>query len=178
MRAYVIWLMNYLAFYALWVLCIVAARFDMPYIAIPIVVLYLILHLVFISQAWKKEALLIIVLTAVGAVNESVLSLLGAVTYVGALWGGVSWWGLALWASFATTYWHAFSWLSSRPILSAVLGAIVAPICYAWLGLMHVIEYPHGSARAMLTIRVVWSLMLPCTFLISKLIARNRKRTS
>ena len=172
MRAYVIWLINYFAFYALWVVCIAAARYNMAYIAVPIVILYLILHLAFISQDWKKEVLLIVALTAVGAINESVLFLLGAITYEGAFWGGISWWTLGLWASFATTYWHAFSWLGSKPLLSAVLGGALMPIYYASMDRLNVIQYPDAT-RAMVTVGVVWALMLPCTCLISKSIQRG-----
>ena len=177
MRTYVVWLINYLAFYFLWVICIGAARFDMAYIAIPIVILYLIFHLVFISLDWKKEGLLIVVLTAVGAFNESALFLLGKITYKDAFWGGVSWWSLGLWASFATTYWHAFSWLSSKPLLSAFLGGTVMPFCYASIGHLNVIQYS-DTTRAMCAVGVVWALLLPCTFLISKKIQRGSIRST
>lgn len=172
MSTYVVWLINYFAFYILWVICIGAARLDMAYIAVPIVIFYLIFHLTFISRDWKKEILLIVALTAVGAFNESALSLLGAITYEGALWGGVSWWSLCLWASFATTCWYAFSWLCSRPLLAAFLGGAVMPICYASIARLNVIQYSDAT-RAMLTVGAVWALMLPCTFLISKSIQRG-----
>ena len=149
---------------------------EKPLIALPIVLGYLLLHLALVSRAWKKEAVLIAALTVFGALNETVLSLLGAVAYKGALWEGVAWWTLALWASFATTYWHAFSWLGSRRILSSLLGAFVVPACYAWFGVMGAIRYPNGLPLAMLTIGAVWALTLPVTFYISTLLQHSQAR--
>ena len=176
MRTYLWWTINYLGFYAVWVVCTIAVDRKLPLIALPVVLGYLLLHLAFVSRSWKKEAVLIASLTAFGAMNETVLSLLGAVTYQGALWRGVAWWTLALWASFATTYWHAFSWLSSRPLLSSVLGASVVPVCYAWFGITGAIQYPNGPLRAALTIGAVWAITLPATFYISSLLQHGRMR--
>ena len=174
MHTYLTWIVNYLAFYAVWVVCTIAAKVERPLVGLPVVLAYLCLHLTLVSRSWKKEAFLITVLTAFGALNETFLSLLGAVVYKGASYGGVAWWTLALWASFATTYWHAFSWLSSRRLLSSLLGATVVPVCYAWFGAAGAIQYPHGPLRALVTIGAVWALTLPVTFYISELIDHGR----
>ena len=173
MRTYLMWAVNYLAFYLLWVVCVVAAYYHVSLLTVPVVLLYLIAHLAFVSKAWREEALFIALLTVYGMMNESLLSLCGAISYEGALWEGVSWWTLGLWAVFATTYWHSFSWLRSRPIVSALLGAAVVPACYEWVNLMGAIQYPNGQTRAMISVGVLWALTLPCTFFISNAFQRR-----
>ena len=175
-RTYVSWAINYIAFYVVWVVCILSVHHSRHVLAISIALLFCILHLIFVCKDWRREIPFIAALTAYGAVNESLLSFLGAVSYEGALWMGVSWWTLILWAAFATTYWHAFSWMASKPLLSALLGATVAPICYAWMNRMGAIEYPNGETTAMLAIGAVWACSLPCTFFISRFFQRSHVR--
>ena len=168
---------NYLAFYALWCLCAFAGDDKQALWAVPIVLVYLVLHLLFISSSPKKEAVLIVVLTLLGALNESLLASIGFVSYSGAIWKGISWRTLSLWACFATTYWHAFSWLSSRLILASVLGAMVAPPCYAWIESVGGIQFPLGRAEALLTIGIQWAVVLPLSFAISRWIQHFREAT-
>ena len=159
---------NYLAFYGLWFLCVLAQVKGYAEWAIPVVLVYLGLHLCWISASPKREAVLIIALTMVGAMNESFLASIGVVSYAGAYWEGISWWTLSLWACFATTYWHAFSWLTSRPLLSCLLEASVAPLCYAWVQRVGGMSFPLGTTKALLTISVVWAVVLPGSFMISR----------
>ena len=168
---------NYLAFYALWCLCIIAGDDKRAQWAIPVVLVYLVLHLLFMSSSPKREAILIAVLTLVGAMNESLLAKSGFVSYADAYWLGVSWWTLSLWACFATTYWHAFSWLSSRFLLAGFLGALAAPLCYASIATVGGISFPKGNTEGLLTIGVLWACVLPLTFVISRWIQHFREDT-
>lgn len=157
-------LINYFAFYGLWCLCILTGSSSHALWVVPIILLYMSLHLLFISTSPKKEAIFIGLLTLFGAANESMLSLLGAVHYADAYWEGIAWWTLSLWACFATTYWHAFSWLASRPILASILGAFVAPICYVSIERVGELSFPLGMTESLLVIASVWAVILPCTF--------------
>lgn len=160
--------MNYFAFYALWFLILFSEQAKSPYIALPIVGMYLVTHIVCFSQSPARETFLICALTVIGALNETILSLSGLVQYLGAYVEGVSWWTLSLWATFATTYWHAFSWLESRTILSCILGALVAPPCYIWIQRIGAITFPEGVLPATVAIGALWACVLPVTFWISK----------
>lgn len=168
-------IVNYLAFYGLWCVCVFAGKDKGEFWAIPMVVGYLIFHLSVVSATPKREALFIASLTCLGAVNESLLSILGAVHYLEAYWLGVSWWTLSLWACFATTYWRAFAWLSSRLWLAAPLGAVAAPVCYAWIERVGLISFPQGSALALSIIGIVWAGMLPLSFFLSRWIQHARE---
>jgi hypothetical protein len=160
--------MNYIAFYGLWVLCLLAAVAREPLWAVPAVVLYLTVHLLFFSTFPVKEGILIALMTVLGGINESVLASLGVVTYTGAYWKGIAWWTLCLWACFGSTYWHAFSWLEGRPMLSAVLGAIVAPICYLSVERAGGVVFSDGRVSALVAIGALWAVVLPCTFALSR----------
>ncbi len=168
-------LVNYLSFYGLWLVCVFAGVAKKPLWAIPCVLCYLALHLFFIASFRKREAILILALTVVGALNESLLAMGGVVVYTGAYWEGISWWTLSLWACFATTYWHAFSWLESRPVLATLLGATAAPMCYAWIEQVGGMSFPKGYTEAFLVIGVLWAVVLPGSFAISHYV-RNYRR--
>ena len=161
-------IVNYLGFYALWMLCVMAIVAQKPLWAIVGVVLYLIIHFLCISRTPKRELLFLLLLTAVGLLNETWLWGIGVVTYVGAYWGGIAWWTISLWICFATTYWHAFSWLEGRPWISAVLGAAAAPFCYAWIEQEGGITFPRGAVVGLLVIGGTWAVLLPLSFCLSR----------
>lgn len=175
--ALLIRLINYMAFYGVWCLCLLTGSDSHIMWALPVILIYLVLHLVFISTCPRRESILIAVLTVVGAINESFLSVLGVVSYAGAYFLGIAWWTLALWACFATTYWHAFSWLSGRPFLAAILGALAAPMCYASVEKVGGISFPLGFQVAWVTIAAVWAIVLPATFAISQWICHFREKS-
>jgi hypothetical protein len=166
---------NYIAFYGLWCLCVMAGDDKRALWVIPIVLVYLVCHLLYISSSPKREAFLIIVLTLFGAVNESLLATFGVVSYAGAYWKGISWWTLSLWACFATTYWNAFSWLSSRLFLSSFFGAIAAPLCYVWIENAGELHFLIGRTEALLAIGALWAVVLPLSFVISRWIKYFRE---
>lgn len=160
-------LINYVAFYILWCLLLLTVSKNRAEWGIPVVLLYLVLHLTFVSTSSKREAVLILILTILGALNESFLAAVGVVEYAGTYWAGVSWWTLSLWTCFATTYWHAFSWLAPRPLLSFLLGAVVAPFCYVSIEQVGGISFPLGRVPGLITIGAVWGVLLPLTFAVS-----------
>jgi hypothetical protein len=103
-----------------------------------------------------------------GAANESVLAALGVVTYAEAYWEGVAWWTVSLWGCFATTYWHAFSWLEGHPGLAVVLGGFIAPLSYAWIERMGGVSFPQGEMVGILVVGGLWAIVLPISFVVSR----------
>lgn len=163
---------HYFIFYGVWCVCVVAGSENMFWLGMPLVLIYLAFHLFFMSVSPKKEMMLIAALTVLGSITDSVLALLGAVSYAWAYVGGIAWWTVSLWACFATTYWHAFSWLSPHTLLASVMGAIGAPMCYAWIESRGAIFFPHGKIEAFFIIGVVWAVVLPVSFVMSRWIQR------
>ena len=161
---------HYLIFYGVWCSCVVAGSQNRIWLGVPLVAIYLVAHLFFMSVSPKKEMVLIVALTVLGCVTESLLSILGAVSYAWAYIGGIAWWTVSLWVCFATTYWHALSWLSSHTVLSAFMGAIGAPLCYAWGESRGAVLFPNGRIEAFFIISIVWAVVFPVSFVISRLV--------
>ncbi len=166
---YILAIINYLAFYAIWFLCLWSAEANQSAVAFSLTLLYIILHLKIVSRFPIGELVCILAITTLGFLNESLLSIFHAVQYEGAYsYFLAPLWCVALWAAFASTYWHAFRWLERRYILAAILGALCAPFFYLWIEkagaatiLFSQTFYPYC------VISFMWSVVLPLSFFIS-----------
>ncbi len=171
----IVWnIINYLCFYGLWCLCATAGCEKRGEWVVLIVIAYLMFHLSVVSSSPKRETILLMALTLLGAMNESILAMVGVVSYARAYFG-IAWWTLSLWACFATTFWHTLSWLGSPLWRASVLGALAAPVCYAWLSRVGVISFPLGVFPAMAAISMVWAGVLPLAFVVSRRIQHFRE---
>jgi hypothetical protein len=159
---------NYIAFYLLWFICIWADIKGYGLFVTPLVALYLYVHLAWISPDPRRELCFISLLAAMGACSDTLFAVTHLVYYQHTFLPGISWWNLSLWVCFGTTYWHAFSWLEPRPLLAAVLGAIVAPICYVGIEEAGAIFFTAQREIVLSIISFFWAVFLPVTFHISK----------
>ena len=155
------WALNYLTFYLLWCLCVWGASQDQQAIPLIAVILYLIIHLAFVSRKPLRETLLIVVVTALGCLNESILAYFQIVLYRDAFFLGVAWWTICLYACFATTLWYSFSWLLRRPLLATFLGATAMPICYLGIAHARAISFPLGEVIAFAVVGLQYAILVP-----------------
>lgn len=94
--------------------------------------------LVFAAVHWlgrptvRGDGLLALIALVTGGVIDSLLAQRGLVTYAAPFpdpaWAPV--WILALWVAFALTLNHSLRWLSRRPRLAALIGALAGPLSY------------------------------------------------
>lgn len=161
---------NYLAFYLIWIGCFYAALHGLSFVAACVVALYLIIHLVFVSASPEREFWLIASIVLLGLANDMLVTLSGLVTYADASALGLSWWMVGIWGCFGSTYWHAFSWLEYRPRLAAFLGALAVPFCYLWGAGAQVVFFQVSPKIALSAIAILWAFLLPLSFRISKAI--------
>lgn len=82
-------------------------------------------------------------------------------------------WIVALWMSFALTLNHSLAWLKQHLALSAVLGAIGAPLAY-WAAARgwNAISFVAQPAIALGLLAVAWAILAPTLLLL----ARHRMR--
>ena len=165
-----LYVINYVAFYLIWVGCFYAALHGLSFVAACSVAFYLVIHLLFVSAYPWHELLLILSLILLGSINDMVVTLSGLLTYVDASSLGISWWMVGIWGCFGSTYWHAFSWLESRPFLSSILGALAVPFCYLWGVEAHVATFQVSPKVALVLIGILWAILLPVSFFMSKTI--------
>lgn len=124
-------LINFLAFQLGWFGCLLTVRKSDASFGIGIVTAILLLHLV-LSTDSRREALLILVTIAIGAVMDGVN--IAAGLFVVGTPNVASWlpptWLLAIWALFATTLNSSLAWLQGKLWLSAVFAAVAGPASY------------------------------------------------
>jgi hypothetical protein len=171
--SYFLKVVNYLAFYFIWVGCLYAAVNQLSLVAMLVVCGYLVLHLAFVSVHPLAEGVLICSIVLFGTLNDIFLTQLNLLKYVDASWIGASWWMTGLWACFGSTYWHAFSWLDPRIALSACLGAVAVPFCYLWGESAKTVTFLVHESTALAVIGLIWAFLLPLTFIISRAIKRH-----
>jgi hypothetical protein len=87
-------------------------------------------------------------------------------------------WLVALWPNVAasTAPSGSLGTLSARPLLGALLGAVAAPLAYEAGSRLGAIGFDPRRLRALLTIGVVWSGVLPIFFATRSLVGEWRKR--
>ena len=123
---------NFVLFQLAWFAAILggASGYD-GLAALPALVVVL-LHLGLNRSVWRGEVWLILGVTALGLIAETVFISLGALHYAGQAMGAVvpPVWILALWLAFGTLPNGSLHWLNGRMVLQIMLGAVLGPLSY------------------------------------------------
>jgi len=82
-------------------------------------------------------------------------------------------WILSLWPVFATSMveGHSLAWLSKRPGIAAVIGAIVGPLSYSGGARLGGLEL--DGVRSLVTISVCWALAMATLSLLASFLSRD-----
>jgi hypothetical protein len=117
-----------------------------------------------LSQWRRADACLFVGVSLIGFVLDSTFAQVGLMQFQAAApWPGLApAWMVALWASFALTLNHSLAFLQGRAMLSALLGAIGAPLAYWAAGRgWHAVDFPLGVAPMLGATAIVWALLMP-----------------
>jgi hypothetical protein len=68
---------------------------------------------------------------------------------------------VALWTSFALALNHSLAFLQGKVMLSALLGAIGAPLAYGRRPRLACCDFPLGVAPMLGATAIVWALLMP-----------------
>jgi hypothetical protein len=125
-------------------------------------------------SARAREALVLFLAALLGFIVDTALLRAGIMTILGAAVSPP--WLVALWPNLAaaTASGGSLGSLSRRPILGALLGALAAPLAYDGGARLGAIGFEQGRLRALVTIGLVWSLVLPTLFWIRRWMDRSR----
>jgi hypothetical protein len=123
--------LNFIAFQVAWFACVLGAANDQAVAGTLVVGAVIGLHLT-LARRSLPEALLIVVVAVVGLVWDSLLVMLGLMSFpTGNFAPGLApYWIIAMWALFATSLNLSMAWLKGRPWLAAVSGAIGGPLAF------------------------------------------------
>jgi hypothetical protein len=154
-------LLNFIAFQLGWFACVLGAANGMPWLGPIVVTAAVALHL-FRARRPRPEFWLIAIAMALGLAVDSLLLATGWLSYPSGLWlpGLAPYWIVAMWALFATTLNVSMGWMSGRPLLSALMGAVGGPLSYLAGEKLGAIElYP--TAYALVALGLAWAVAMP-----------------
>ena len=121
---------------------------------IPIALLFLIIHIFFISKV-KNELLLIASITIVGILCDSVLEAFQLFIFENNHY--IPFWLMTLWACFAATICHSLELLASSKLYQLLVGGLFAPLSYLAGYKLNVIDFGQSILVTYVVLSVVWA---------------------
>ena len=160
-------LANFVLFEAAWFACIGGVAHGEPAWGTAAVGAAIAWHLA-ISARPATELALAAILGAIGLVAESLVLAQGHVVYPDGqpLPWLAPYWMVALWAELGMALNVTLRWLKRKPLLAAVLGAVVGPLSFLGgvrLGGARFV----GEPAALVTLAIEWALLMPLVMWIS-----------
>lgn len=155
-------ILNFVGFQLGWLACVAGPGRGLPWIGLPVVGFFLSLHLVLTPQR-RREALLAVLLAAIGTMVESLHMALGLFQTPPsslAIWLCPAWLTL-LWVNFAPTLHGSMSWLIGRRGWAAALGAVGGPISYYAANRLGAISFPANPLFSLTALAAVWGMAMP-----------------
>jgi len=160
-------LANVLLFELAWFACILGAAHGHPAWGTLPVVAVVAWH-VAISEHPLTECVLAALLCAIGLVVESIIAGLGHVQYPSGQ--PVRWlapyWIVALWGELAIALNVTLRWLKGRPLLAAMLGALLGPLSFIGGVRLGGAQFVDRSA-ALGVLALQWGLAMPLVMALS-----------
>jgi hypothetical protein len=152
---------NVVAYQCAWFACVLSVAAQRPLIGLTTEVAVVLWHLWSATEP-RRELQLIAIASLCGAAFETLLVASGWVRMEPAvLLGGVTpLWMVALWAAFATTFNVSLRALRSHYFLSALLGAVGAPLAYYAGARMGAIQWVN-EVPALIVVALGWALLTP-----------------
>lgn len=147
-------LINMLAFQGCWFACVLGG--DL--IGSSSVLAFLLLHL-WITRG--KGLGFSLILACAGILFDSLLSLLGLMSFGPGIWPPIPLWLAALWLAFSLTPRHALGWLQGRSRLAAALALTMAPLSYFAGQRLQVLEIGNSGY---LMIALAWAITFAALF--------------
>lgn len=152
---------NLVAFQIAWFACVLGGAHGWPWLGVGVTALVVALHL-WMSDGPRREALLLVLVGAIGAVWDGFLVRFGFLEYSSGML--LPWlapvWIIAMWVAFATTLNVVLSWLKGRWTLAVVLGAIGGPLAFYGGHRLGAVAFP-DTFVAMAVLAGGWSFLMP-----------------
>ena len=153
--------LNFVLFQIGWFACVLGGAGGAPWVGVTTVAAIAGYHL-WSANLPGREALLLAIAGAIGAIWDGLLTGFGWLVYpsgIFAQWLAPSW-IIAMWVAFATTFNVSLSWLKGRWYLASALGAIGGPLAYLAGAKLGGVTFPDPLV-AVAVIGGGWSLIMP-----------------
>ncbi|NNF67719.1 MAG: DUF2878 domain-containing protein [Gammaproteobacteria bacterium] len=161
-------LLNIVGFKTAWLTCAFGAAVN-GWIPVAVIAVLISIHLT-VAERWLPELRLILLVGVLGAIVDSSLGLFGVMTYV--VGDSTSQlappWLIALWMSFATVLPYGLRWLSTKPLVSIVMGAAAGPASYYGGSKAGAVIMGDALIFSLVAIGVAWALVMPLISWLSR----------
>ncbi|WP_111639065.1 DUF2878 domain-containing protein [Marinomonas shanghaiensis] len=159
-------LLNAILFQTVWFICLLAGNLW----ALAVTILYLFLHDRYFMHT-RREWRLFAVFLMLGLLVDGTLFQVGIFSSSANNLDSIKWppvWLLCLWVSVATLFAHSLSFLRSRYLLGALMGAIGPTLSYFAGAKLSGISLAEPIGLTLLIVAIVWSLVIPLGIWLSE----------
>ncbi len=154
-RALVFTITNAVLFQVGWFVCILCGNFWAGVFTLTAI----IFHFIHVQQR-REDAIAVLISIALGLLHDSLLLHSGQIQFVESAYMPPLWL-VCLWALLGITLNHSLVWIYSRPLLSALLGAIAAPLSYLAGVSLSSAEWSSPLVHVLPIIAIMWLAVLP-----------------
>jgi hypothetical protein len=154
-----------------WGACVLGAAWGHHWLGMVVVFLLLIIHIAVIERNKIRIVFMVALITIVtGFLADTLLIILGTVEPNRWLMPPpfTAIWDLMIWVNFSITLDRALRFLQNKPILAAVLGAIIAPPTYYAAGRLGALQFSEPSYLGLIWVGVIWFFVMPWLALMAK----------
>tara|TARA_B100001029_G_C15055821_1_gene454311 strand:+ start:44 stop:1435 length:1392 start_codon:yes stop_codon:yes gene_type:complete len=167
-------LFNIIGFQLGWWSCVLGVKHELIYMGPLIMLLFLLLHIQYITKNFSKDLILVLFGIMSGLVVDGFLKFTEIIKYQGdvqnALLAPI--WILAMWAGFCITVNYSLKWLHKNIILQFLMGFVFGPLSYLAGQKMEVIEFIYNFQNIFI-IAILWGFSVPLLFFISSKLNKN-----
>lgn len=136
----------------------------------------LLIHLRWIGS-WAQDGKLLIWVTALGTLLDSVLTMLGVFEFPS---GGplIPPWLMLMWALLAITLNHCLAWSAKPWWRASLLGAIAAPLSYGAGAQLAGVHLPLGQWQSLVLLGFIWAVVFPALHWLASYLRNNASQRS
>ena len=151
---------NLLVFQIGWLVCITSGN----YAALSYTVLAVAFHWRLFKPA-KREWWLIMLVTVIGGCWDWTMSGFGFLVLADPV---LPLWLVCIWILFATTYQHGLYWLQGKPVLAALLAAVMGPVSY-WSGSqLNEVALGEPLVFSLIVLAIGWGTLFPVSMQLAR----------
>ena len=154
---------NFVAYQIAWFACVLGGANGLPWVGVAVTAVAVAIHLVLVP-APGRGAVLILSISAIGALWDGLLAGLGLLVYPSGMihpWLAPVW-IIATWAGFATILPVSLRWLLGRWRLATLFGAFGGPLAFYAGMKLGAVSLPNPVA-ALAALAVGWAILMPLT---------------
>jgi hypothetical protein len=169
-------IVNFLGFQVLWWTLFFGATSGTWLPSLLCLIAFFAIHFLWVcGPRWREEFFYILVLGTAGWAVDGFWNTVEVLQFKSLVhWAPV--WLLCMWWAFAATVRHALAPLLRRPVLSAVLGALIAPIVYGFGIPAGLYGAPNGIVNFAVVIGFFWGTLMFALSLLSRKVFATESR--